>query len=117
MTEWDKASACAALVAEAVADAGADSAQADAAEDVLNDQTALPEGSLTTALTPFARAIAADLAAQKAGAGGARFSLQYLMLGDDYDLDDASLDPAQEVVIAQPAVIWGPWQSQGGLGY
>ncbi|KAL9123447.1 MAG: hypothetical protein Q9217_007107, partial [Psora testacea] len=63
--------ACAALVAEAVADAGADTAPADAAEDVLNDQTALPEGSLTTALTPFARADAADLAAQKAGAGGA----------------------------------------------
>jgi hypothetical protein len=96
---------CAAVVAEAVADAGADTAQADAAQDVLNDQTALPEGSLTTALTPFARADAADLAAQKAGAGGARFSFQRLLLDDDYDLDDASLDPAQEVVVAQPAVV------------
>jgi hypothetical protein len=91
--------ACAALAAEAAAP------QADGVVDVLDDNPVLPAGRLTLALTPFAvddaAALARVLTAPHLGeSASSHLSYTRLLLDDEYDLDDGSLDPAQEAPAA-----------------
>ena len=84
--------------------AGVASADDAAAENPLEEQTALTEGSLTTALQPFAMEDAAGLAQQRMQRGGT-ISYTRLLLDDDYDLGDDSLDTNKEVTASRPAAI------------
>jgi hypothetical protein len=55
---------------------------------------------LTAALAPFAEA---DRAARESGQARGNILYTRLLLDDDYDLDDDSLDPDKEVTARRPA--------------
>jgi hypothetical protein len=81
-------------------------AEVAAAEKVMEEQPALAAGSLTTALTPFAVDDAAGLVQQQQEVQASeRISYTRLLLDDDYDLGDDSLDPTKEVTASRPAAI------------